>query len=475
MRLAPTIGGTGVLGVATALYVAIWVAYYPPFSAIEDEVGFVNQALAWSRGSSSSEGAGLGVLADFAKVGDRHVGVRHPGRSLLALPFVAVGGVSAVYWSGLAIHLATTAVAASLLIRLGRSRAWAVLVLFHPTLALYSRTAMADGAAGAFLLAAARLYVSAPSVRNAMGVGLLVGVSATMRYQAAIALPVFAWTISRRAPSAARHGVACAAAGGLVGLLIVLYNELAFGNPIGHDVAARGSFGGEHALPNLLHYATSLALVWPLAIAAPFLDRSPLRTLFRALALIFLAFYCLYYFHDRGRSWVETAVIGQRFLQVILPIWGVVYADVVARYVNVRTERASVGVGLTVVVVLVGLTGLMFHRHDGHLRRMVDTRDAIVAIVPPGSLVVCNGTARKLFGIPRDGVPTYRFAPYDFHGQPCPIDAIVAAEREPWFLVILPKAPGDEVPDLLARRQAEHRMTRLSASVPELIVLRSGR
>jgi len=48
-----------------------------------------------------------------------------------------------------------TALAAWLLARLGRSPLWAVLLLLHPTLAVYSRTLLADGAAGTGLLLAA--------------------------------------------------------------------------------------------------------------------------------------------------------------------------------------------------------------------------------------------------------------------------------------------------------------------------------
>jgi len=106
-------------------YAALFVAYYPPLSGIEDEVGYVNQALVWSRGALSAEGAGLPGLADFEQFGDRHYALRHPGRSLLALPFLALGGVRAAYASGLALHLATVALGAVALARLGRSPLWA--------------------------------------------------------------------------------------------------------------------------------------------------------------------------------------------------------------------------------------------------------------------------------------------------------------------------------------------------------------
>src|SRR3954452_1485950 len=75
-------------------YAGLFAAYYPPLPGIEDEVGFVNQALVWSRGAISAEGAGLPPgLTDFTPVAGRHVAARHPGRSLAALPFLMAGGV----------------------------------------------------------------------------------------------------------------------------------------------------------------------------------------------------------------------------------------------------------------------------------------------------------------------------------------------------------------------------------------------
>ena len=63
-------------------YIALFLTYYPPLAGIEDEVGFINQTLVWSRGAVSAEGAGYTDLADFGLIKGRHVAMRHPGRSL---------------------------------------------------------------------------------------------------------------------------------------------------------------------------------------------------------------------------------------------------------------------------------------------------------------------------------------------------------------------------------------------------------
>src|SRR5438270_599437 len=124
--------------------------------------------------------------------GGRHVALRQPGRSLLALPLLVAGGVRATFLSGLLVHLATTWVGAMVLARLGRSPLWAALLLFHPTLALYSRTMMGDEAAGLGLLIAAWALARTDRPGSGAWAGAGVGLGALMRYHAGVALPLVA-------------------------------------------------------------------------------------------------------------------------------------------------------------------------------------------------------------------------------------------------------------------------------------------
>ena len=58
-------------------YTGLYFVYFPRLAAIEDEVGFINQAIVWSKGAMSSEAAGYGgTLADFQEVNGLHVASR---------------------------------------------------------------------------------------------------------------------------------------------------------------------------------------------------------------------------------------------------------------------------------------------------------------------------------------------------------------------------------------------------------------
>ena len=462
---------------------AVFAWYYPPVPSIEDEVGFINQALVWSRGSLSAEGAGWPDLADFAPVGGRHVGTRHPGRSLVAVPFLAIGGGRAVFASGLMLHLLGTALAGGLLVRLGRSPLWAALVLFHPTLAIYSRTVMADGAAGAALLLAAWATTVA-GARGAVWAGLATGLAALMRYHAALALPIIAGSIGfeRDRARPRRDAWLCLLAGCAVGVSIVAYNLVAFQSPFGL-VKERGFFSLNFLIPNGLFYAGSLMIVWPGLLLAPLFDRSPIRWLVRGVTGFFLLFFSLYYFHDQAPRWLETAIVGQRLLQVALPLWIVSYAGVLDDRIVAPSRRRLPRAVLPALVALgclglLALNGLAFARHQRHLGELREARDALAANVPEGSLVVYRGSVPKLVGVPL-GVPSYRLRRLEFQGKPSEEPGVLFHDLDsaaaPWYLADLGKSPGEPLSDYARSVIARYRLepVPVSSSVLSIFVRRA--
>jgi len=447
------------LGALMLGFAALFAAFYPPISGIEDETGFLNQALVWSRGSVSSEGAGFPHgLHDFFEVNGRHVPARHPGRSLLALPLLVLGGLRATFVTGLALHLLATLAGAALLARLGRSPLWAVLILFHPTLAIYSRTVMADGAAGAGLLLAALGVVSGAPV----GAGLAVGLAAAMRYHAALALPLVAGSfVFPRAHSRAkpwRDAALCLLAGAAAGCMLVAYNLAVYGTPNEPFTKNRGYFSPACVVPNAMFYATALLVVWPGMLFAPALDRSRLRWLVRGVIALFLGPLLFYYFHDAAPGWLETSVVGLRLIQVALPLWVVSYAGVVDDWVAAPIRRRLGGrdwerLVACACVGLLAANGLGFARHQRHLDALRRARDAVVANVPGGSLVMYQGALTKIVGTPL-GVPEYRLRMLEFEGKPAAepaflyrdLDRELHERRRAWYFAVLQRRSGEPVP-----------------------------
>lgn len=430
-------------------YLLFFLAYYPPTHGVEDEVGFINQTLALSRGAVTPEGAGFDGLQDFRSYNGRMVGIRNPGRPLLSAPFVALGGLHAVFLSGALVHLGLTLVGAMIFVRMGISPLWACLLLWHPTLSLYSRTVMGDTVAGLALLAAVLVLLS--SRRPGAGVGLAIGAAAVMRYQAGMVLPFFALAILADPDVARRRREAlmCLLTGSGAGALMVAYNFFMYGNATG---IVKGEFGLRFFPGNLIFYAAVLLAIWPLMLLAPVIDRSRLRLASAAVCAPTFAFFCFYYFHDQGPGLVQTLVVGPRLLQIALPTWIVAYCVVMDRHVvrrlsNLIPKRAIRGLVAAVLVLLAAFNGLMFARHQQHLDNLINLRDEITGTVPPGSLLLSNASAWKLLGVLYPAVPAYRLM------QPGDAGFAAAAAREDraWYISLLAREGGGSIDDQAIR------------------------
>jgi hypothetical protein len=445
--------GRRALALMLAIYLVTFIYYYPPIYGIEDEVGFINQAVLWSQGAISAEGAAIKNSREFNDLllfKGRHVVWRNPGRSLLLLPFLKFFGFGSIFLTGALIHIALVIAAAAILERLSLSAAWAVLVLCHPTLALYSRTILADEAGGLFLTLAVLLMLSGLK-RRAIWAGVLIGAAALMRYQTAIVLPFFAlalWVIKRR-----RESLECLAAGSGIGALIICYNLYLFGNISGN--VGQGFFSLAFIPRNLLFYVSALCVVYPLMLLAPLFDTSFIRPLVCAIGMSLLALLLPYYFYDRGVSTAQTLVLGLRLLAPALPIWIVSYAFVCDKFLLAHLKKVlPVGYRAITVIVCAALLFsviVIFRLHQAHLKSLASARREIIEKVPPGSLVIANSTVIKLFSTLDPSLPSYRFERYDFEGNPVDQTSVIKAEKKIWYLVLLSKDGSVYLPNLLQR------------------------
>ena len=210
-----------------------------------------------------------------------------------------LGGVRAMFVSGLVLHLALTALGALLLLASAgpASPLWAALLLFHPTLAIYSRTIMADATAGTGPVAggAGRLDLGVALTLAAIGAGPW---RSAWRPRCAHHHAALALDGRRRRVPAPRGGpmpgatprlCVLSAGSGLPAALIVLYNLAVYHAPLEPFTAGRGYFSAAFLVPHAAFYTTALLAIWPAMLLAPVLDRSPLRWLIRGLCGVFLA------------------------------------------------------------------------------------------------------------------------------------------------------------------------------------------
>ena len=450
------------LGISILLYLVGFALWYPPTHAIEDEVGFLNTALIWSEGALTTEAAGLGELSE-TQLGPRgRTGWRNAGRSLLTAPVLATLGYRATFAVGALIHVLLALVAGLALRRMGRSAAWALLLLWHPSLLLYSRAIMADALGALCLCTAAWTLLS----KRYVLAGLALGCACVARYHLGASIPVVVLTVlavSGRGPA-----LRVVLGGGAVGACLLGYNQLMFGHPLG--ATGQGHFGLGYLGRNLAHYASALGLIWPGMLLAP-LGWGLWRWLRRgehvapevdqrgaillSLSLPLFGILLVYYFFDaEGSSLQRRVVLGQRLLLPAIPAWVLLYAQVLSEefpgdWFGAERRQRFLG-ALAPLVAVAGLIGggALMAKHQSYLEELVAQRDQATQVVPEGSLVLANRHFSKLLEVPRPELPSYRLPRYEHHGRLLEgARAQARAEAQPYYLVHLRRRPSEALPE----------------------------
>jgi hypothetical protein len=300
-----------------------------------------------------------------------------------------------------------------------------------------------------------------------------------MRYQTGLVLPFFALAILT-APHVSRRGTQalyCLISGSAFAIALASYNFYLCGNPTGWIGA--GMFGLQYLPRNLAFYALSLSVIYPLMVLVPAFARSKDRYAVLAIFAPLLLFMSFWYFQDRHSSWAYTLVLGQRLIIPLIPALVVSYAgclEDVFLYFHHRTRARNWVRPVAIVgcAALLSLLAAIFHRHDAHLYQLRSARDEVIHAVPEGSLVIANYTLAKLFGVPSPNLPTYRWRTYDYQGTAQEHSTTIRAEQGTWYLALLPKTPGSELPDVLRDYVTRYHMTRIPTEHPTLILYRAA-
>jgi len=302
------------------LWVAVILATWPRAVSFGDELGYVGRAKLILEGHLSYV---PNSIAGWYETERGTMAPKYPLlQSLLLLPFGALGPRAMFALAVLgAVWLAATARA--VLRSWGKSPAFALLVLAHPTIVILARTTMADLGQAAAALSAWWALRRGRGVATMAWLTLLVALKPT---GAVLALAIVAGEALRaRAALRARDAAtvrrfAWSVAGGLSGLaLLVACNYLSNGHAwfdYTHAGPGKPPFSASYAAAVVPSHVVTVLLLPPLLVAGAvtYWRRRELAPL--VVSAAFLAMMSVYYFVDAAPKAIETLVIAPR---IILP------------------------------------------------------------------------------------------------------------------------------------------------------------
>jgi len=312
-------------------------------------------------------------------------------------------------------------------------------------------------------------------VTNRRGKGILAGMAlgaaVLTRYHVAIVVPFF--VIALYFDRGWREALKCWVTTGAWAVLIAGYNYAVFHNFAG-GYGVHAAFGVKYLPGNLAFYLLALLALWPLQLLAPVVDRSSIRWYVRVCCLPIFVLLLFYFYHETGTSVAQTIILGQRLMLTILPLWIVSYAysldtlvrPLAQRLVPTPVRRAAIA---AFCCVLAFGALVIFRAHQAHLWELKNATAEIDQVAPPGAVLVANRNLTKFFGTPATGLKSYDWLVYQFENVPIDNSQRLAAERKEWYLAILARRPGEELPATLNEYVAQYHMVKLPTKNPNLI------
>jgi hypothetical protein len=306
---------------------------WPLALSFGDEVGYVGQAKLFLAGKVRPEPESPGVWVTTPQGPRAQYPLLVPA---LMAPFVAASP-RLVFLTGVAAALAIAFVAGRVLAAWGRSPAYGLVVLLHPTVTLIARTAMSDLMLAAFSVGA---WWAVRRDRRGVAFVLLAFTVAAKPIGFLLALAIVVGEALHLGPElragerSARRRVAAAAAGMAAGLALLLALNVLAADKLWFDYDHRflgtPPFWFKYFPTSAPRHALSLLLVPPLLAAGawPFWRRRDFGPLLVIVGLTGMM--CFYFFVDTGRSTLETLVLAPRLILPVVAFLLIGWADLLA-------------------------------------------------------------------------------------------------------------------------------------------------
>ncbi len=381
----------------------LWIVWYPPAIAIEDESAYLAHARILARGDLTGTQP-TDMTLSMVQTANGAVSKFPPGQPLLLAPTQFGGFWRTGFVVGLMALLGITWLTATLLQRDGRSPLWAALVLLHPTLVLYARTLMSDVTA-ALILTAGFAWSDMRDPRPfraglAFGLGPLIR-TAIVPVAAALGL-LF---VLRLARANRWRDLTFAVGGAAIPLGALLsYNAYVLGSPFASHASVATLFDWSTSHQRAIFYAVALNLLWPALAIGVITSRHRRRVEAQLILAISYVFFAGYYFVDRRYGLPADFVVGLRFFVPILPILAIVYAERIESWVPQFAKRPPLVAGMILIVMVANIA--LVARHQSFLRETATRRDIAVQASQEADFVVVHGSAAELMS-PAWGAPAF--------------------------------------------------------------------
>lgn len=368
------------------LTILIYFIFYPPFYAIMDECDYLTTTYTLKRGTFFLDKAGINP-STATVIGKKHMFSKYPpGNSILLLP------LTFIHWRvgflmNFIFYIMSFFIFYLLLKELGIPALFSLLFLLHPTLILYSRTMMSDIPSMFFILLGLYLIIK----NKDLFAGFSLGFAILLRYSnlvIIIGVLIGYFLMVRKKSINILMGII------FFFIILSIYNIYVMEGFLSPLFLPTGA--GAHSLSYLktsgLYYLIALNIVYPfMLIVFIFSIFKKKLIFFNIVVFITVIFFSMYYYIDKGNSFFETIIKGQRFMIPIFPFFILIYADFLKKIRFIKPLVIFSSLFLIILAFGINLRFYNFQKEKLHLKDILyeKTKDA--------DIIICNGETGKLF------------------------------------------------------------------------------
>lgn len=359
------------------LFSVTFFTYYPTTYAITDEAAYLSTAYTFERGTIFYDEAGIVNAPMGMSIAGHYISKWPPGNAALLLPFSIIHW-KLVFLRGYLLMALGFWIFILLLRNYKLPQIYALLFLFHPSFILYSRTIMSDVPAAIIALAGIYFLVK----QKYFLAGILMGMGVSIRFPLLL-LPIASGVMLFLKKN--RQYFIYFTIGAAVSIIpLIVYNFISFHVITGSIGFYKVDFSFRYFWHMFKEFFFSLNILYPLLLILPFFLRKREKWVFIIPALVFIVFYSLQSLIDRGESFFESIVLGQRFMLPIIPFLLIPYIAIVS-----RTKLARKAI-LPFCGLLLMLSIAIHSRHQEYLKLQVFYRNEVYKYAETAALVVCN-------------------------------------------------------------------------------------
>ena len=363
------------------IFVSTFLLTYPRMYSFLDEAGYMGMTYTLKEGTIYADQANLKFPQSFFN--GKHVVFKHPfGWPLFLIPFTPLNGE--LMFLGTFFYFVLGYIFFLKILKIFEvPDYYGFIYLFYPPFVIYSRTIMSDLPSGVFMLISFYFLLKKKPFHFFIA-GFLTGISVSMRYPNIFFFLVFSISLLIKN----KKGFMLYLLGAFPwGVSIILYNYFSYNTFFG-DLAHTGFFTRKVFLDYFFHYLLSLFLIYPFLPFAPILTKKAFRYETTAVLAIFLIFYSFWYFYQMRDNFLETLIMGPRFLIpvmfLLLPYYPFLCEKIFSTFSrNLRTFLKI----LFPLIFIIGGSGISL-KHQKFTIKQRALRDFIIENTPEGEVLV---------------------------------------------------------------------------------------